>query len=478
MPLNYRARLLVASISVCAIFFSGILVETTFAQEANAKPNIVWIMAEDIGPDLACYGTPALQTPNLDKLAASGLQLERAYCTSPICSTNRSAMMTGMYQTTIGAHHHRSSIGKLPAPVRPITAYLKEQGYYCAIGCGYGKKTDFNFTIEKEDAFDGNDWRNRQAGQPFFAHIQLGVTHRGNWWEKTRQASTDPVDPAAVQLPPYLPDHPAIRLDWATYLDQIEKADQQVGEIVARLEKEGIADNTLILFIGDNGRCVFRGKGFVFEDGIRIPAICVWPGKIKPGTKSDALVSVIDMSAEVLAAAGAKVPSYMEGRPFLETESQPRDYVFAARDRWDEVYDKSRAVVGKRYKYIRNDMPEVPYFTVHDYEEKVRPIRPVLWQLFQEGKMNDVQAYLMQPCKPQEELYDLQTDPWETKNRIDDPQLQAEANQLRQVLTTWEEETDDQGRYPEPDNQIVKKYQAAIAERLQKLKDGTAKYPQ
>lgn len=448
------------------------------AADAPPKPNIVWIMAEDIGPDLGCYGTPALQTPNIDKLAAGGLQLERAYCTASICSTNRSAMMTGMYQTTIGAHHHRSKIGDLPPPVKPITHYLKQQGYYCAIGCGYGKKTDFNFTIAKEDQFDGNDWKLRQPGQPFFAHIQLGVTHRGGWWEKTRQESSDPVDPAKVALPPYLPDHPAIRLDWATYLDQMEKADQQVGEIVARLRKEGLIDNTLIIFIGDNGRCVFRGKGFVFEDGIRIPAIFSWPGKIQPGTKSDALVSVIDMSAEVLAAAGAKIPSYMEGRPFLEKEAEPREYVVAARDRWDEVYDKSRTIVGKRYKYIRNDMPEVPYFTTHAYEEKVRPIRPVLWKLFKEGKMNEVQAYLMQPQKPKEELYDLQADPWETKNLIDDPKLAGEADKLRTALRKWEEDTDDKGRYPEPDSHIAKQQRQEIAQRLKNLKEGTAKYPQ
>ncbi|MCC9608387.1 sulfatase [Blastopirellula sp. JC732] len=443
-----------------------------------AKPNIVWIMAEDIGPDLGCYGTPALQTPNIDKLAASGLQLERAYCTAPICSTNRSAMMTGMYQTTIGAHHHRSTIGKLPEPIRPITHFLKQQGYYCAIGCGYGKKTDFNFTVDKEDQFDGNDWKFRKEGQPFFAHIQLGVTHRGGWWEKNRKESADPVDPAKVALPPYLPDHPAIRLDWATYLDQMEKADEQVGEIVARLEKEGLIDNTLIIFIGDNGRCVFRGKGFVFEDGIRIPAIFSWPGHIKPGTKSNELVSVIDMSAEVLAVAGAKIPSYMEGRPFLEEGVEPREYVFAARDRWDEVYDKCRTIVGKRYKFIRNDMPEVPYFTTHAYEEKVRPIRPVLWQLYQDGKMNDVQAYLMQPQKPKEELYDLENDPWETKNLIEFPAYAAEADKLRKALQDWEETTDDKGRYPEPAGHITKQEQKAIADRLQSLKDGTAAYPQ
>lgn len=417
------------------------------------RPNIVWIMAEDIGCDLACYGTPGVDTPVLDDLAAEGLKLKRLYCTSPICSPNRSAMATGMYQTSIDAHHHRSHRAdghQLPPPVRTIMGYLREAGYFTALGCGYGDKTDFNFQ-PREQHWDGRDWSERGEDQPFFAHIQLKVTHRGDWWGKTRSESPDPVDPGLVSLPPYLPDHPAIRLDWARYLDQVEKADSQVGEILERLTREGLIDRTMIIFNGDNGRCIHRGKGFLYEDGIRVPGIIAGPHLAQSGTELDELVSTIDLSAQVLAFAGIPAPGHMQGRPFLEDQVERRLQVFAARDRWDEVVDRSRAVVTHRYKYIRNDMPEVPWFTFQGYLEKVRPIRPVLWDLFRSGRMSTSQAALLAAHKPTEELYDLQSDPWETRNLADDAAYEGTLDALRGLLSDWESATHDQGRFPEED---------------------------
>ncbi len=451
-------------IGVCALFAAPL-----FAKGQD-RPNIVWIMAEDIGCDLACYGTPAIQTPVLDQMAAKGIQFNRAYCTSPICSTNRSAMMTGMYQTSIGAHQHRSHREDgflLPAPVRPITAYLQEAGYFCAVGCGYGEKTDLNFNLPKGELplFNGNDWSKRKEGQPFFAQIQLSVTHRGIWWEQISKISSDPVDQNKVSLPPYLPDHPAIRKDWASYLDQIEAADAQVGEILKRLEREGLANNTVVIFIGDNGRCVHRGKGFLFEDGIKVPCIIRLPGGQPAGEQREQLVSMIDVSAQVLALAGVRIPEYMQGRVFLEESVEPRKYVFAARDRWDEVCDKSRAVTSKKFKYIRNDMPEVPYFTYQGYLEKVRPIRPVLWEIFKSGKMTEAQAHIMRPTKPAEELYDLQNDPWETVNLAGRPRYKEVMLHLRTELERWEEETEDQGRNPEPKEAISGGFYEKISER-------------
>ncbi len=443
----------------CRILFLSTLLVTPLYAKQPERPNIVWIMAEDIGCDLACYGTPALQTPVLDQMALGGVQYNRAYCTSPICSTSRSAMITGMYQTSIGAHQHRSHREDgvlLPAPVRPITALLQEAGYYCANGCGFGEKADLNFNLPEGERplFNGTDWSTREPNQPFFAQIQLQVTHRGTWWEKIRSESSDPVSPDKVVLPPYLPDHPAIRKDWAMYLDQIEAADAQVGEILERLAREGLTDNTVVIFIGDNGRCVHRGKGFLFEDGIKVPCIFRWPGHLPQGETSEELVSMIDVSAQILAFAGVKTPEHLQGRPFLEDSAKERKHVFAARDRWDEVYDKSRTVIEKRFKYIRNDMPEVPYFTYQGYLEKVRPIRPVLWEIFKSGKVTEAQAHIMRPEKPREELYDLKKDPWETVNLAERPEHAKVLQQLRSVLEKWEKETNDQGRFPEPESAV------------------------
>ncbi len=451
------------------LILCAFLATPVFAKE-QSRPNIIWIMAEDIGCDLVCYGTPAIQTPVLDKLAAEGTKFNRAYCTSPICSTNRSAMMTGMYQTSIGAHQHRSHREDgmlLAAPVRPITAYLQEAGYFCAIGCGQGEKEDLNFHLPKDgpSLFNGNDWSQRAEGQPFFAHIQLKVTHRGDWWERVRSESSDPVDPSKVELPPYLPDHPAIRKDWAMYLDQIEAADAQTGEILDRLEREGLSDNTVVIFIGDNGRCFHRGKGFLFEDGIKVPYIIRWPQHVPAGKVSEELVSTIDISAQILALAGIAIPEHMQGRALLDDPTQKRDYVFAARDRWDEVRDKSRAVVGPKFKYIRNDMPEVPYFTYQGYLEKVRPIRPVLWEIFKSGKMTEAQAHIMRPSKPAEELYDLLSDPWETVNLAKNPEYVQDLKRLRAELERWEVETGDQGRNPEPKEAVSDGFYEKISER-------------
>ncbi len=479
MLVNRYRELIVLVCLPCMLVLLSLGCQSVAAdQQTPQRPNIVWIMAEDIGPDLACYGTAGLQTPVLDELAEQGLKLNRLYCTSPICSPNRSAMMTGMYQTTIGAHHHRSHRGDgytLPDPVRPFTHLLQEAGYFCTTGNGYGNKTDLNYRTRidgQPPLFNAKDWSQREEGQPFFAQITLHITHRGGWWKKTRRESDDPVDPAQVELPPYLPDHPDIRMDWALYLDQMEKADMQVGKILDRLESEGIADNTVVIFIGDNGRCVFRGKGFLYEDGIRVPGIIRWPDKIKPGKVSDELVSTIDITAQILAAAGVDVPDWMQGRAFLEDGVPEREACFAARDRWDEVYDKCRTVVESRYKYIRNDMPQVPVFTYQDYLERVRPIRPVMWSLFEAGKMNPQQAQFMAAQRPEEELYDLSKDPWELNNLAGDPEHAETLKRLRTVLTEWEETTDDKGRYPEPPEAVGEKVLKKIAHRESLLEQG------
>ena len=467
-----RALLSVVGVALCGIGPDAIRVHAA----AGPRPNLVWIMAEDIGCDLACYGAKGLQTPVLDRLASEGLMLERLYCTSPICSPNRSAMMTGMHQTSIDAHHHRSHRGdgyRLPAPVRPITAYLQEAGYYCALGCGYGAKTDLNFKPARREPplFNGRDWSKRGDNQPFFAQIQLRVTHRGDWWAETRAESADPVGLDEIELPPYLPDHPAVREDWATYLDQVERADAQVGEILARLEAEGIADETIVVFIGDNGRCVFRGKGFLYEDGLRVPGIVVGPG-LPAGERSDRLVSVIDLSAQILAWAGVEIPVHVQGRPFLEADTRPRRHAFAARDRWDEVHDKSRAVIGPRFKYLRHDLPEIPYFTHQAYLERVRPTRPVLWDLFQRGELTPVQAALMRPTKPAEVLYDLVDDPWETRNLAGEPAHADRLITMRRVLAEWERSTNDLGRTPESPDAIPAKTRALIERRREILESG------
>ena len=323
-PLNRRDFLKVAGLGAAGWHLSAAMSRSAFAAKLyGRRPNIVWIMAEDIAPDLACYGTPEVKTPNLDRMAAEGIRYTNAFATCPVCSPSRSAMITGMYQTTIGAHNHRSHRDDgymLPAPVRLITDYLRDVGYFIA----NNGKTDFNFNTERPPA-DGKDWRQRKDGEPFFAQITLAVSHRNFTRDKQ-----NPIDPAKVVIPPYYPDHPITRRDWADYLESIQLMDRQVGGILERLKTEGLADNTVVFFIGDNGRCHVRGKQWLYNPGIHVPLIIRWPGTIKGGQVCTDMVSTIDISATILKLAGIEPPGHIEGRVFLGPDAKKRQYIAAA----------------------------------------------------------------------------------------------------------------------------------------------------
>ena len=405
------------------------------ASPKRQRPNIVWILAEDICPDLSCYGTKAVHTPNLDKLAAEGARYTRAFCTSPVCSPSRSAMMTGMHQNAIGAHQHRTRPKRpLPEGVRPITHYLREAGYFAAVN----GKTDLNYQVE--NLADGKDYKPRKAGQPFFCQFTIGNTHRA--WGRDRQR---PIDPKDVEIPPYYPDTPLVRRDWANGLEEIQIMDRRVAAILKRLDDEGLRDNTVVFFIGDNGRCQVRGKQFLYDGGIHTPLIVRWPGRIKPGTVSGDLVSTIDISAAILAIAGAGVPSHMHGRNFLDPATPKREYVFAARDKMDNTHDSMRCIRSKRYKYILNLMPERAWCQYNRYKEASYPVLALLNVLNMEGKLPPAQARFMAPRKPTEELYDLSKDPHEVTNLASDPACAKVLETMRAELAAWRKRIGDRG---------------------------------
>jgi len=429
--------------------------------EPKEKPNILWILSEDISPELSCYGTEAVQSPNLDKLARQGVRYTNAFTTAPVCSASRSAMITGMYQTTVGIHHHRSHRNDgytLPEPVRLITEYFREAGYYtanvknAAPGVRGSGKTDFNFKFK--NAFDGSDWGRRKPGQPFFAQLSISVTHRGGHWRRLSEQLSNPVDPARVKLPPYYPDHPIARQDWATYLDSIQVMDGYIGKILKRLDDEGLTENTMVIFIGDHGRCHVRGKQWLYDGGIHIPLIVRWPGKLEAGKVCDDLVSAIDISATVLKVAGIKPPKYMEGRVFLGHGAKKRDHIIAARDRCDETVDRIRCVRTKRYKYIRNFMPERPYTQINRYKERSYPMLPLMKQLHAEGKLTPTQALFMAPRKSVEELYDIRNDPYEIRNLVDSQEHLKPLKNMRKILDKWIKDTGDKGQLPEKESAI------------------------
>jgi len=442
------------------------------------RANILWLIAEDLCPDLGCYGEKLARTPNLDRLASEGARFTNAFLTSPVCSPSRSAFMTGMYQTSIGAHHHRSHRRdnyRLPQGVRLITDYLREAGYFtanvitAAPGVEGRGKTDFNFTVE--NPFDGTDWNERKPGQPFYAQVNFRETHR--IFEEVKENA---VDPELVKIPPYYPDHPVARADWARYLDAIGILDRKVGAVLKRLEDEGLAGNTVVIFFGDNGRPHVRGKQFLYEGGILTPLIVRWPGRIKAGTVSDDLVSAIDLSATSLEIAGIEPPAHMQGVVFLGPEAQKREYIVAARDRCDETMDRIRCIRTKRFKYIRNFMPERPYAQLNRYKETY-PVMRLMRRLHKEGKLTPEQALFMAERRPEEELYELQADPHELNNLASSPSHQELLQKMRRTLADWIKETGDMGEVPE-DPAVTAHYEKAMKksfdEKIKKLYESDA----
>jgi len=453
-----KLQLLVTLLTAFMVSLAG----TAAPALSDQRPNIVWIIPDDMSANFGCYGETAIDTPNVDKLAASGVKFTNAYVTAPVCSTCRSAFITGMYQTSIGAHHHRSGRGVekifLPAHIQLAPRLFQQAGYYTSITGwplnGKRGKTDYNFQWD-DSVYDGNDWAGRKKGQPFFAQIQTpGGKLRGKdaaGWDKMAQAaekafgSSTPT--TAVKLPPYYPRHPDILRDWAAYLDSVRLTDKMVGEVIARLEKEGVLANTLVLFMTDHGISHGRGKQFMYDEGLHVPLVISGPG-IKPASVRRDVVEHIDIAALSLAAAGIDVPEYMQARDILAAGYQPREAVFAARDRCDETVDHMRSVRTQGFKYIRNFLPNRPYLQPCAYKD-AKAVLIALREYDQAGKLNQTQQLLFRKVRPPEELYDVRNDPHEINNLAADPRYAARLKQMRKRLETWMADTGDQGRQPE-----------------------------
>ena len=420
---------------------------TASALSAAERPKIVWLIADDLSPELGCYGYEGVETPNIDRLAGEGQRYTAAFSTAPVCSSSRSAFITGVYQTATATHHHRTEVKRpLPEPVVPILTLLKDAGYYLANGNNTltrAGKTDYNFTTTGK-LFDGVDWSKRAKGQPFFAQVQIKEPHRPFVQAKPRARAEN------VQIPSYYPEHPIIRADWADYLASIESLDRHVGAVVKRLEEEGELDNTVIFFFGDHGRPHYRDKQWLYDGGIRVPLIVRWPGHVQTGVVKPEMVSLIDVSAATLAAAGIAVPQWMDGQDFLAADFAGREVIFAARDRCGDAVDRIRCVRTDSFKYIRNDFPDRPYSQTSSYKELQYPGMTVARVLKQQGKLEGPPAAFWEASRPAEELYDLNADPDETNNLADDPKYAKVLAGLRDELDQWIADTNDQGYQAEP----------------------------
>ncbi len=445
------------------------------------RPNILWLVGENMKLDLGVYGAENVYTPHLDSLARHGIRYTRVFSTSPVCAPSRSAFMTGMYQTTTDTHNmrsHRTDDYRLPEGVRPLTHRLQDAGYLTAMisridGHEVGfSKLDLNF-VNEGPIYQSENWEDLTGNQPFFAQVNMpeaeyDIYDRQTWqhprvkWygeDQHPQIAT----PENVNPPPYYPDHPVVREEWARYLNSISGMDTRIGRILDRLRADGLADNTIIVFFGDNGRMEPRGIHWLYDTGIHVPMIVYYPPGMEappqytPGGVVDDVVSLLDLTATTLWMAGIEKPLSMQSRVFLgDRADPPRSFAFSARDRIDETVNRMRSVRESRYHYIRNYMPEMGFASLNRYKEKCFMIQPIMREMLAAGTLTGPAFDLMQPV-PYEQLFDTEADPHEIANLATStrPEHQAALSRLRSALDTWIVETGDRGEWPEPDSIVA-----------------------
>lgn len=446
------------------VFIVGffLLINPVFSATTKGKPNVLWIFIEDASCHISCYGEKAIRTPNIDVLAAEGVRFENAFVTAPVCSPSRSALVTGMYQTTSGSHNHRSQVVKgkgggnsdyydsyeLPSEI-PLASNLFEQaGYYTSnekINGSTGKQ-DYNFV--SKNIYSGTSWKESPKGTPFFTQIQL---HGG----KNRKTTADTEN---FELPPYYFEDETMRRDWKKYLGSWLDTDQELKQIVADLKAAGVYDNTLIFFLTDHGISHLRGKQFLYDEGIKVPLIVKFPNNEKRGTVRHDLVMQIDILPSSLAYAGLPIPENVQGKDIFSDNYKNQKYVFATRDRCDETSEIIRSVRSEKFKYIRNFLSYRPHAQRNQYKDG-KKISMHTKELFEHGKLNELQARFYQPTRPVEELYDIEKDPYEINNLASNPNYKTELVGLRTQLYSWMAETNDPGLVPEPYlEELGKKY--------------------
>lgn len=426
------------------------------------RPNILWIIAEDQSSHYGFQGERLVRTPNVDRLASEGVVFKTAYTSAPVSSASRSALITGMYQTSIGAQNHRSSKGTekiyLPDGIKTIPELFKGAGYYTCSSTERSDrkgKEDYNFEYSYAALYNGTDWAKRADGQPFFAQVHLRggkLRNVSKWYDEVVKGldSSLLVKAKDVTLPPYYPEDPAFRKDWAEYLNSIQYTDKEVGDVIKRLEKENLLANTIIFFITDHGISQARGKQFLYDEGTKIPFVVWAPGKFKPAVRKD-LINHIDMAATSLQLAGIEIPGYMDGRPLFCDNFVPRDFIVCARDRCDETVDHIRSIRKGNFKYIKNYLPERPYLQPCAYKDS-KPWMPALRKLNDQGKLNKIQKLVTAQTRPEEELYNLSTDPFEIFNLASMNKYSKKLVEMRKILDQWVVKTGDKGKLLEPEN--------------------------
>ena len=432
----------------------------TQAQPASSPPNIIVISSEDNSPFLGCYGDTFATTPNLDRLAGEGFLYTHAYANAPVCAPSRNTILTGIYANSGGNQNMRSQY-KASSSIVFYPKLLRRVGYYCT----NNSKEDYNIQPDQTKGIwdvsgTAAHYRNRKAGQPFFAVFNSTITHESSLHKSTPDKDLRH-DPSKVVLPPYHPNTPAMRHDWAQYYDKVEDMDKWVGKLLKELDESGEADNTIVFYFSDHGGVLGRSKRFVYESGTRVPLIVRIPQKFKSlypapqtGNKVDRLVSFVDLVPTFLSIAGAALPAWLQGSAFLGKQKTPDpQYAFMFRDRMDERFDLARAVSDKRFRYIHNYMPH-RILGQHIGYLWMAPSMASWEDAYLAGKCNALQSAFFEP-KASEELYDTGNDPWEVNNLVNNSSYRDVLIRMRKAQVDWSLKIFDTGFYPEGERSMI-----------------------
>ena len=446
------------------VFF---LFSCSSVQKPIEKPNILWIFVDDMNDWMNPYGYDKVATPSINTLAEQGVLFEKAYVPAPVCSAARSAIITGCMQTTYGTHNHRSGRGTykilLPQEVKPLPQIFRENGYLTF----NFTKDDYNFQFDREKLYDdefnklirsskkkkkkkhepGNyDWFVHLKGKRFFGQLQFpGGKFGGEVGGKYPVESR--VSEESVTVPPIYPDNKIFRNATARHYEQVAILDVEIGKVIASLKKNGLYENTAIIFFTDHGYQLPRAKQFCYEEGVKVPLIIRWPKgnsylAVK-GQRREDLANCIDLAAVSLGLSGLSIPKYMEGKNLFAEDYEERPYVVSARDRCDYSIDQIRTIRSERYRYIRNYKTDRPLMQpqYRDHYAAIVNMR----ELHAQGKLNEVQSRIFEK-RPAEELYDMEKDPYQINNLALDSDFKGILNLHRGYLQEWIAETGDKGQ--------------------------------
>jgi arylsulfatase A-like enzyme len=446
-----------------------------FAATSVNRPNILWFRSEDNHYSFTgVYGqNPLARTPNIDRLAHEGVLFRNFFSTSPVCAPTKLAVLTGVSENSIGPGADMRAIAKLPPWMRGFATYLQAAGYWCTEADQlHNGNPDHNCALTKAQCgYDDTtgDFTKAPDGRPFFALAMTMTSHETFASPPVPGVTTGgfqplagtslklrhPTDPSAITLPAYHPDTPIMRLDRAHYMDQIQRTDIELGQLLRQLDDAGIADNTIVIYSADHGGVMPRSKRHCYDSGLHIPLIVRFPPRwqhlapAKPGSVYEAPVSSIDLTPTILGMAGIRPPKYMQGRAFAgRAAAPPRKYAFSGRNRMDETIDFVRSVSDGRFRYTRNYLPHLPYGQHVFFQWTVVASMREWERVYLAGGCDEVQSRFWRP-KPEEEFYDLRADPDEVHNLIDDPGHERRIEQMRQAVDEHMLAVNDNGFIPE-----------------------------